>query len=152
MYGAILGDIISLYHKREESGIYYLVKPKVKFTDHTVTLVALADALTSTDSADMNQLEEKIRQSLIRWGKEYWNPNYSEHFKKWLANPEPIEDYDNGAAVRATIIPYLYTDRDLIEKVTELSTLITHCDSDKFIDSRFVCIIVVLNCPQSGEC
>ena len=36
MYGAILGDIISLRHKRDESGIRYLVEPKIKFTDHAM--------------------------------------------------------------------------------------------------------------------
>ncbi len=94
MYGAILGDIISLQHKRDKSGICYLVKPKVKFTDYTVSTIALADALTSTDSDDINQLEEKIIQSLIRWGKEYFNANYSSRFKKWLDNPVPIDEYD----------------------------------------------------------
>ena len=131
MYGAILGDIISFQHKRDESGICYLVEPKTKFTDYTVSMIALADALTSADSDDMNQLEEKIRQSLIRWGKAYWNTNYSAHFKKWLANPLPIDEHDSGVAARAAIIPYIYNDRDRIEEIAELMKFCWDADPEK---------------------
>lgn len=105
MYGAILGDIISLRYKRDENGVCYLVEPKIKFTEYTVSMIALADALTSAESDDLNQLEEKIRQSLIRWGDEYFNTDYS------------------APAARAVVIPYIYNDRDRIEKVANCQRL-----------------------------
>ena len=151
MYGAILGDIISLRHKRDKNGICYLVEPKVKFTDYTVTMIALADALTSADSDDINLLEEKIRQSLIRWGKEYFNANYSEHFKKWLSNLVPIDDYDDGATTRAVIIPYIYNDRDRIEKVAELSVAITHDDFESFVNSQCATFAVYYGMRSSSK-
>ena len=151
MYGAILGDIISLRHKRDESGIRYLVEPKIKFTDHTVSMIALADVLTSADSDDLSQLEEKIRQSLIRWGKAYWNTNYSAHFKKWLADPSPIDDDDNGTAARAAIIPYIYNDHDRIEEIADLSTEITHSDFDSIVNSHFATLAVFYGMRSSGK-
>ena len=132
MYGAILGDIISFRHKRDESGRCYLVEPKVKFTDYTVSMIALADALTSDDSDDMNQLEEKIRQSLTRWGKEYPYVNY-------------------GALARASIIPYIYNDRARIEEVAQLSTVITHSDFDNFVNSQFATLAVFYGMRSSGK-
>lgn len=152
MYGAILGDIISLRHKRDESGVCYLVEPKIKFTDYTVSMIALADALTSIGD-DEDHLEEKIRQSLIRWGKAYWNANYSVHFKKWLANPSPIDDYDNDntAAARAVIIPYLYNDRDRIYETAELSAVITHGDVDNYKWSILVALAVYYGMRSSGK-
>lgn len=133
MYGAILGDIISLQRKRDESGICYLVEPKIKFTDRTVAMIALADALTSVDDNDEEDLDEKITESLVRWGKEYYNANYSAHFKKWLAQKEysPIHEQDSGATARAVIIPYLYNDCERIHEIEKLSTSITHVDSDE---------------------
>lgn len=132
MYGAILGDIISLRHKRDESGRCYLVEPKVKFTDYTVSMIALADALTSADSDDMHQLEEKIRQSLTRWSKEYPYVNY-------------------GAVARASIIPYIYNDHDRIEKVAELSSIITNGDFESFVNSYFATLAVFYGMRSSGK-
>ena len=40
MYGAILGDMMSFLHKRDNSGIYYLVDRKIRFTDYTVSIIA----------------------------------------------------------------------------------------------------------------
>lgn len=133
MYGAILGDIISLQRKRDENGICYLIEPKIKFTDRTVAMIALADVLTSVDDNDEEDLEEKITESLVRWGKKYYNANYSSHFKKWLAQKEysPIRDNDSGATARAVIIPYLYNDCERIHEIEKLSTSITHVDSDE---------------------
>ena len=132
MYGAILGDIISFRHKRDESGRCYLVEPKIKFTDYTVSMIALADALTSADSDDMHQLEEKIRQSLTRWSKEYPYVNY-------------------GAIARASIIPYIYNDRERIEKIAGLSTIITHGDFESFVNSHFTTLAVFYGMRSSGK-
>ena len=105
MYGAILGDIRSHWREINNSGICYLVDKQYKFTDRTVAMIALADALTSADDDDERNLEEKIKESLIRWGKEYSSANYSSHFKQWLAQKEHslIHDHDGGAAARAVI-------------------------------------------------
>lgn len=132
MYGAILGDIISFRHKRDESGRCYLVEPKIKFTDYTVSMIALADALTSADSDDMHHLEEKIRQSFTRWSKEY-----------------PYVKY--GAVARASIIPYIYNDHDRIEKVAELSSIITNGDFESFVNSYFATLAVFYGMRSSGK-
>lgn len=143
MYGAILGDIRSFYHKLNDGGICYLVDKQYKFTDRTVAMIALADALTSVNDNDEENLEEKIKESLVRWGKEYYNANYSSHFKKWLAQKEhsPIHEQDGGAAARATVIPYLYHDCDRIFEIAKLSMRITHGDFDElkgnFLQSDF---------------
>ena len=132
MYGAILGDIISFRHKRDESGRCYLVEPKIKFTEYTVSMIALADALTSADSDDMHHIEEKIRQSLTRWSKEYPYVNY-------------------GAIARASIIPYIYNDRERIEKIAGLSTIITHGDFESFVNSHFTTLAVFYGMRSSGK-
>lgn len=133
MYGAILGDIRSFYHKLNDSGTCYLIDRKFKFTDRTVAMIALADALTSVDNTDAKLLEQKITESLIRWGQAYSDANYGAHFKRWLAQKEhsPIHEYDGGAAARAVIIPYLCNDLNRILEIAKLSTRITHGDFEE---------------------
>ena len=152
MYGAILGDIRSLQYKRDNSNIYCLVEPKNKFTDRTVSIIALADALVSAGNDD-EDIEEKIRQSLIRWGKEYFNEDYSAYFKRWLANPAPIDKYDsdNTAAARAVIIPYIYKDRDRIAETAELSAIVTHGDVDNYRWSILSAFAVRYGMMSSGK-
>lgn len=150
MYGAILGDIISFQRKFDDEGICYLSDNKAKFTDHTVTMIAMADALTSRDG-DIKPLEQEIRQSLIRWGKAYWNTNYSSHFKKWLANPKPIKKFDNGAAVRATVIPRLCKDYDRICELAKLSADITHGDIENRNDASLAALAVFGSMRASGK-
>ena len=150
MYGAILGDIMSLQHKRDNSGTYYLVSRKNKTTDYTVSIIALADALTSDGECAPG---EKIRQSLIRWGRAYLNEDYSLHFVKWLAQKGalPINDSDNGAAVRAAILPYIYSDRDVIESFAKLTAEITHSDSLNQQDSLLAANAVFYGMRSSGR-
>ena len=161
MYGAILGDIRSHWREINNSGICYLVDKQYKFTDRTVAMIALADVLTSVDDDDERNLEEKIKESLIRWGKEYSDANYSSHFKKWLAQKEHslIHEQDGGAAARATVIPYLYHDGDRIFEIAKLSARITHFNLDEpektsllsDIDSMLAPIAVHYGMRSSGK-
>ena len=89
MYGAILGDIMSLSNKSENDGIFYLVDRKFKFTDYTVMTIAIADALLPINDDEEfyeSQIKTGVMKSLAVWGKKYQDVEYSRHLKLGSAN------------------------------------------------------------------
>ena len=81
MLGRIAEDIIGSayefnnYRAKNFAPLYH---PKAKFTDDTVCIVAVADALVSCTHP---------AQSLHYWGRKYWhNGGWGQRFAHWLAN------------------------------------------------------------------
>src|SRR5450759_2863963 len=98
LLGAIAGDIIGSPYKG--SG-----KPSLpitdfdagsRFTDDTVMVVAIADAI-------MNDLS--YTDALQKWGQKYSGLNYGRMFKGWLwsAHPKPYRSLGSGSAMRSVL-------------------------------------------------
>lgn len=145
MYGAIFGDIRSVWHRLKHDNIYFLVDRKIKFTDYSVTAFALADALTSVNGDDDAQIKEKITQSFFKWShifvnKDFFNPK----FEEWLADKKhlPTRYEDNGAVARAAIIPYLYHDSERIKELAKLTAEITCDNSRSLFNAQFAATAV----------
>ena len=99
MLGGIAGDIIgSAYEKRNYRAKDFdpLFHPRARFTDDTVCIVAIADALTNSIPP---------AQALQDWGRRYWeNGGWGQRFALWLAddNPQPYGSWGNGGAMRVS--------------------------------------------------
>ena len=153
MYGAILGDIMSFEHVLKDQKVSFLVDRKTKITVYTVTAVALADVLTSVNVDDLQELKEKISQSLIKWGKKCRNTEFvGSNFEKWLADEKhlPTEYNDNAAAARAAIIPYFCNDFELIDKIATVSTAAT-CNSSYTVTNAKLAAAAVLYAMRSDS-
>lgn len=123
MLGAIAGDIIgSVYEKRnlKRKDFAPLFHAQARFTDDTVCIVAVADALLN----DRNPVH-----ALQGWGQRYEHVGgWGQRFAFWLVaeNPQPYGSWGNGGAMR--VAPAALLARSL-EEAIELSyavTAITH--------------------------
>jgi ADP-ribosylglycohydrolase len=99
LLGGIAGDIIgSVFEKRNHKSKAFepLFQPRAKFTDDTVCIVAIAEALV-TGIHPVKTLQD--------WGRRYWdNGGWGQRFGLWLADddPQPYDSWGNGGAMRVS--------------------------------------------------
>ena len=123
MLGGIAGDIIgSVYEKHNYRAKDFapLFHSRARFTDDTVCIVAVADALVS--GADPVQ-------TLQRWGRQYWdNGGWGQRFSLWLADdhPQPYNSWGNGGAMRVAPAALLAASLDEALDLAWQVTVITH--------------------------
>ena len=133
MYGAILGDIIGSPYEFDQGNKtknFPLFTDMSMFTDDSIMTLAVAEAFM--DSLEKGEELEKMKKRLIRymqfWGEKYSNAGYGYWFSCWLKdwNPQPLNSYGNGSAMRVSSIGWLYDDLDTVLKMAKLSAEVTH--------------------------
>ena len=123
MLGGIAGDIIgSAYEKRNYRGKDFepLFHARARFTDDTVCIVAVADAL-------INGIPPA--QALQDWGRRYWdNGGWGQRFALWLADddPKPYGSWGNGGAMRVAPAALLARSLDEALELAHYVTAVTH--------------------------
>lgn len=123
MLGGIAGDIIgSVYEKRnyKAKGFDPLFHPQARFTDDTVCLVAVADAVTrGLDPV----------KALQDWGRRYWdNGGWGQRFLLWLGDdqPQPYNSWGNGGAMRVGPAAFLAASLEDAIHQAHVITAVTH--------------------------
>lgn len=105
MIGAIIGDIVGsrFEFNNHRNKKFELFTTECTFTDDTVELIAIADAI-------LNKIPYK--ESLLYWCKKYKNAGFSPRFLHWIENSTPYNSIGNGALMRIAPIAYftLYSD------------------------------------------
>ena len=123
MIGAIIGDIVG---SRFEFGPvpeknFELFTPECGYTDDTICTIAIADAILNKKS---------YRDALLEWCRKYSEPmgSYGHRFYRWIhsENPQPMESYGNGAAMRVSSIGYLFDEFDDVMEQARLSAEVSH--------------------------
>ena len=73
-------------------------------------------------------IKEKIRSSLIIFGKLYPNAGYGGTFRKWIqtSDPQPYYSWGNGSAMRASYCGWCANTLEEAECLAELSAAVTH--------------------------
>jgi ADP-ribosyl-[dinitrogen reductase] hydrolase len=123
MLGGIAGDIIgSVYEKRNHKRKDFapLFHPKARFTDDTVCIVAVADALLHG---------RHPVQALQDWGRRYEHTGgWGQRFAFWLVDddPRPYNSWGNGGAMRVAPVALLAGSLDEVLILSESVTIITH--------------------------
>lgn len=123
MLGGIAGDIIgSAYEKKNYRAKDFepLFHPRARFTDDTVCIVAVADAL-------INSIPPA--QALQAWGRKYWeNGGWGQRFALWLAedDPKPYGSWGNGGAMRVGPAALLARSLDEALELAHYVTAVTH--------------------------
>lgn len=119
MLGAIIGDYIgSVYESAALNGKPIkgynlpLFSRKSRLTDDTVLITATADALLY--GKDFNEAYKV-------WHERYPDAGYGPGFSSWVTAPANTKGYSygNGAAVRAGIIGYLNSEKEVLELASE---------------------------------
>src|SRR5574338_553411 len=127
MLGAIIGDIVGapfeFGHHRSKS--FDLFSDRSSFTDNTICLVAVADALL----ADADPAER-----LRTWCRRYPTPTggYGARFRGWIFDSSmgPYRSKGNGAAMRIAPVAFLARDESEVVRLTRRVTEVTHNHPD----------------------
>ncbi len=123
MLGGIAGDIIgSVYEKANHRSKTFepLFHASSRFTDDTVCIVAIADAVVN-NRPPVTALQD--------WGRRYWdNGGWGQRFALWLAddNPQPYGSWGNGGAMRVGPAALLARSVDEALELARYVTLVTH--------------------------
>lgn len=123
MIGAIIGDIVgSSYEFRRvkvKTTDFELFPRDAKFTDDTVLTMAVANSILR---------EEKIVESLKKFGNRYPHAGYGGRFANWLrtASSQPYYSFGNGSAMRVSPIGFIYDDVVKVNEEAKKSAECTH--------------------------
>ncbi|MGE1063680.1 ADP-ribosylglycohydrolase family protein [Megasphaera paucivorans] len=131
MRGAILGDIAgSLYEARSyriKTKEFPLFSKNSRFTDDTVTTVAVADALIEA-YREKKGLSIPLRKKMQYWCRKYPDAGYGPYFKKWFQTEaaKPYGSYGNGAAMRVSPVAWVGKSLPEVQYLAELTAVVTH--------------------------
>jgi ADP-ribosylglycohydrolase len=115
MIGAIAGDVVgSVYeHHNIKRTDFTLFDPYCHFTDDTVMILAVADAIvTGSDYGD----------KLKEWYRRYPNRGYGRGFRKWAASEKEWRrmSMGNGSAMRVSPVGFVFhTLEDVLEEAQQ---------------------------------
>ena len=131
MRGAIVGDIVgSVYEARPyriKTKEFSLFVKQSRFTDDTVTTVAVADALIEAYK-EKKGLSMPLREKLRYWCQKYPDAGYGPCFKEWFQAEaaKPYGSYGNGAAMRVSPVAWVGRSLHEVQYLAELTAVVTH--------------------------
>lgn len=119
MYGAILGDIIGSpyeFDRGDKTKDFPLFSEKSHFTDDTVMTIAVAKAFMDLSTIGGNEpkyIPMLVEGNMQQFGKMYPDAGYGGMFQEWLfsKDPRPYYSFGNGAAMRVSIVGWMYKTR-----------------------------------------
>ena len=133
MLGAIFGDIVgSPYEQPNIKGYSLPLWLDIsKFTDDTVMMVAIADAM-------LNQRD--FEESLRDWCDRYPGVGYGSGTQNWLADPD-LKGYGstgNSAAIRGLVVGMLHQDENTLMAVAEAAVDYSHNSEEAILYAQAV--------------
>ena len=102
-------------------------KETCRFTDDTVMLIAIANALLEANG-DYSNLKELTINNMKHFGHKYPFAGYGAKFNTWLTLPitEPYNSFGNGSAMRIGAVPYFANNIEEVKTLSKLVTEVTH--------------------------
>lgn len=137
MKGTIIGDIVGSPYEFRKIRIkdknFAWFAPKSRFTDDTVTTIAVAAALQEGKETHCGYMGP-LRRLLKHWCGMYPDAGYGKRFKRWILSDEirPYGSYGNGAAMRVSPAAWVGESLDEVQELAELTAVVTH-DHDEAI-------------------
>lgn len=127
MIGAILGDIIGSRFEFNPTFAdnFELLTPKNTFTDDTILMVAVADALMND-----KDMAETLKEWYLKYPKKPFGPNFSRWGEGLKVSRESI---GNGAMMRLGALPFLYANESDILRAGKDITELTHNTEEALI-------------------
>ncbi|WP_294519024.1 ADP-ribosylglycohydrolase family protein [uncultured Anaerovibrio sp.] len=131
MYGAIIGDMVGApfeFDRGNKTKDFVLFSDKSHFTDDTVMLIAVAEALMDTRYMNDEVIKMTLVDSMRKWGAKYPNAGYGGMFRQWLIkeNPQPYGSFGNGSAMRVSAAGWLAASLEEALHLAKLTAEVTH--------------------------
>lgn len=126
MLGAIIGDVVgSVYEFNNIRTKKFELFGKENFlTDDSIMTIAITEVLKNGYQDD----NDKIVETLKKWGRKYPKAGYGGHFFKWLftEETEPYYSFGNGAAMRVSPVGWYANSEEEVKKLSKKVTEVTH--------------------------
>lgn len=126
MLGAIIGDIVgSVYEFNNiKTKDFDLYNPNAFYTDDTIMTLAVMEIIQEGYINDENKIIETIK----KWGNAYPDSGYGTMFNKWLKEDKssPYKSFGNGSAMRVSPIGFYANSEEEAEALAKKVTKITH--------------------------
>ena len=147
MLGAIIGDIVGSRWEFNPTNDYDFewLSSENGFTDDTICTVAVADALLKG---------RDFGESIHEWCRRYPHPmgGYGGRFAQWVRsdNPQPMNSFGNGAAMRVSPVAYGYKYIDEVLDAAAKTALPSH-NHDEGIKGAQTVALAIFRALQFGE-
>ncbi|MDR0967737.1 MAG: ADP-ribosylglycohydrolase family protein [Rickettsiales bacterium] len=129
LWGAIIGDIVgSIYEFNNiKTKDFPFLDGHGFITDDSVMTIAVAQALLNS-KINKSDLQTETIKSMQELGRRYPNSGYGFRFARWLQaeNPEPVDSWGNGAAMRVSACGYVGTTLSDVKRLSYLVTSVSH--------------------------
>ena len=126
MLGAIIGDIVgSIYEFNNIRTMKFpLFTDKNFFTDDTIMTLAVAEILQNGYVND----NDKVIDTLKKWGRAYPDSGYGGRFYQWLFGPSrnPYGSFGNGSAMRVSACGWYGNSEEEVKDLATKVTIVTH--------------------------
>lgn len=126
MLGAIIGDVVgSVYEFNNIRTKKFKLFGKGNFlTDDSIMTIAITEVLKNGYQDD----NDKIVETLKKWGRKYPKAGYGGHFFKWLftEEKEPYYSFGNGAAMRVSAAGWYGRNEEEVKDFAKKVTEVTH--------------------------
>lgn len=153
IYGGIIGDMVGSIYEYTAGSLkdkvmtfpFWTGKPRLspfknesqrtgsRYTDDTVTGLAVAQALMELSDFDSDEITKKvIAEKMKQLCPKYEWTGFGSRFWIWLTAPEgnannkPYQSYGNGSAMRVFPIGLFFSSLEETRRVAKLSAVITH--------------------------
>ena len=126
MLGAIIGDIVgSIYEFNNIRTMKFpLFTDKNFFTDDTIMTLAVAEILQNGYVND----NDKVIDTLKKWGRAYPDSGYGGRFYQWLFGPSrnAYGSFGNGSAMRVSACGWYGNSEEEVKDLATRVTIVTH--------------------------
>lgn len=150
MLGTILGDIIGSpyeHHKTHpmKTKDFPLFSERCRFTDDTVTTIAVAEALMQ-GKKDRHGYVTPLRNRLRYWCRKYPNAGFGGFFRKWFMKEHaaPYGSFGNGAAMRVSPAGWVGQNLDEVQELAELTAVVSHDHEQAIVGAMAVASAIYL--------
>lgn len=166
MLGAIIGDTIgSVYEFHNiKTTDFPLFSKKSKPTDDSVMSVAVAEWLLT----DPERTQQKLIDSMVKWGHKYPHAGYGGTFARWLFRPQhlfgysddtngrdalrqPYNSWGNGSAMRASACGWMATSLEEALELGKRSAEVTHNHPEGIKGAQCVAASIFLARTGAGK-
>lgn len=128
MLGAIIGDIVgSVYEfNNVRTKDFPLFTKHSRMTDDSYMTLAVQECLEKGYVYD--ETNDRIIDTLKKWGREHPDAGYGGRFRKWLFSDdrEPYGSYGNGAAMRVSAVGWYAKSEEEVKYLSRRVTEVTH--------------------------